>query len=227
MELKVAGLFHSLQGESTWAGTPMAFVRLAGCPLECAYCDTPEARRGGTGMPLAEVLARVAEFLPGEGEGRCVEVTGGEPLAQAGTRELLRRLCDAGYGVLLETNGCEPLDGVDGRVHVIMDLKTPGSGMADRTRWENLERLRADRDEIKFVLTGRRDYDWAKARIEEHGLARRVKAVLLSPAANSLTPRELAGWMLEDRWRSPVRLQIQLHKLLWPQGEQSRGRGAR
>ena len=210
-ELLVSEICHSIQGESTWAGVPMVFVRLAGCPWRCSYCDTTYAYEGGERLGVAEVLARVKGY-------RCphVEVTGGEPLAQSACPVLLRELCEAGCTVLLETAGSHDLAPVDGRVHIIMDLKTPGSGEERRNRYANLAHLRPDRDEVKFVLTGRDDYEWARARIAADELGRRAKAILLAPAFGQLAPAELARWILEDRLAPPVRLQVQLHKHIWP-----------
>ncbi len=205
--LQVSEIFSSIQGESHWAGYPCTFVRLAGCNLDCAYCDTRYARQGGTPMPLEEVLRAVAR----EGLGT-VEVTGGEPLVQPGTPALLEALLEEGRRVLLETNGSLPLDPVPPGVHVIMDLKTPGSGMADRNRWENLSALRPT-DEVKIVCRDRADYAWAVEVIRTRGLAGRVK-VSLSPVWGRLDPALLAGWMLDDRL--DVRLQVQLHRILWP-----------
>jgi 7-carboxy-7-deazaguanine synthase len=209
-DLLINEIFHSIQGEGTWAGVPMVFVRLTGCPLRCSYCDTRYAYAEGRRMELKEVLARVAAFGCSH-----VEVTGGEPLAQDGCAELLRALCSARYTVLLETSGSQDLAPVDERVHTIMDLKTPGSGEERRNRYENLERLRPDRDELKFVLIGREDYEWARAQVATRKLGARVKAILLSPAFGQLSYATLAQWMLEDRLPSPVRLQVQLHKQIW------------
>ncbi|HPB28467.1 MAG TPA: radical SAM protein, partial [Acidobacteriota bacterium] len=164
MRLAVAEIFFSIQGESTFAGRPCAFVRLAGCNLDCRYCDTPAARTGGRAMSVDEVVAAVAAFgCP------LVEITGGEPLLQAGVPELCRRLLADGRRVLLETNGSLPLDVVDGRVVRIMDVKTPGSGMAQRMRAENLDQLRPP-DQLKFVLIDRADYEWAREYLTTHSL---------------------------------------------------------
>jgi 7-carboxy-7-deazaguanine synthase len=215
--LLVSEIFHSIQGESTWAGLPMVFVRLAGCPLHCTYCDTRYAQEEGRSMGLDEVLGRVESYrYP------LVEVTGGEPLAQGACPELLRRLCEAGKTVLLETSGAYSLAQVDRRVCVILDIKTPGSGQAEHCRWENLEWLRPERDEIKFVVTGREDYQWAREQIAARELARRAKAVLFSPAFGQVESAALAQWILDDRLPPPVRLQLQIHKHIWP--DQPRGR---
>ncbi len=205
--LQLSEVFSSIQGESHWAGYPCTFVRLAGCNLDCAYCDTRYARSGGELTRLSDVLAAVDR----EGQAT-VEVTGGEPLAQPGTPTLLQALADRGYRVLLETNGSLPLDAVPGAVGIVMDLKAPGSGMAGHNRWENLDRLGAG-DEVKVVCRDRTDYRWARDAVRERGLLGRVR-VSLSPVAGELDPADLARWLLEDRL--DVRLQIQLHRVLWP-----------
>ncbi len=205
--LQISEIFSSIQGESHWAGYPCTFVRLAGCNLDCAYCDTRYARAGGESFRLADVLAAVDR----EGQAT-VEVTGGEPLAQPGAPALLQALVDRGHRVLLETNGSLPLDAVPEAVRIVMDLKAPGSGMADHNRWDNLHRLGA-RDEVKVVCRDRADYRWARDTLGERGLLGRVR-VSLSPVAGRLDPAELARWLLEDRL--DVRLQVQLHRVLWP-----------
>ncbi len=210
--LRVTEIFHSLQGESVTAGLPTVFVRLTGCPLRCRWCDTSYAFSGGEWMEIGEVLERVAAYAC-----RHVTVTGGEPLAQPACRALLAGLCDAGHEVSLETSGALEISGIDPRVTVVMDLKAPGSGEQARNRMENLELLRP-RDQLKFVLAGREDYDWARTMLAAHDLSRRCE-VLFSPVYGELEPAELAGWILEDRL--PVRFQLQLHKLIW--GEE-RGR---
>ncbi len=207
MQLRVIEIFSSIQGESHWAGYPCTFVRLAGCNLDCAYCDTRYAREGGTEMPLAEILAAVHA----QGQGT-VEVTGGEPLLQSGTPALLEALLETGCRVLLETNGSLPLDPVPKGVHVVMDLKAPGSGMVERNLWENLGKL-GPSDEVKIVCRDRRDYDWAVETVRGRGLEGHVR-VSLSPVWGELDPAQLAGWMLRDRL--DARLQIQLHRVLWP-----------
>ncbi len=208
--LQVSEIFSSIQGESHWAGYPCTFVRLSGCNLDCSYCDTAYARSGGAAMTPDQVLAAVArDHL------HTVEVTGGEPLLQAGTPALLGRLADAGLRVLLETNGSLPLDGIPEPVHVVMDVKAPGSGMADRNRWENLARLRRH-DEVKVVCRNREDYRWARGMLRDHAVLGRVP-VSLSPVWGELDPAQLAAWMLEDRL--DARLQVQLHRILWPGAE--------
>lgn len=207
--LLVNEIYLSLQGESTFAGLPCVFVRLTGCPLRCVWCDTEYAFAGGDRLSVASVLERVASL----GVAR-VEVTGGEPLAQPACLELLRALCDAGHEILLETSGAIDLAGVDPRVAKIMDLKCPGSGESQSNKWENLALLGA-RDEIKFVLANRADYEWARGVARERGLERAFPGrVLFSAVHASLPLAELAAWIIEDRL--DVRLQIQLHKLLWP-----------
>jgi len=204
--LRVSELFASLQGEGADQGFPTCFVRLTGCPLRCVYCDTEYAFHGGEWFDLETLLARVAEAGV-----RHVCVTGGEPLAQRDTPALLRRLCDAGYAVSLETSGALDVSGVDPRVRRGVDLKTPGSGETDRNRPENLAAL-GPADQVKFVVCDRADYDWARAAIAEHRLTERCE-VLMTPAYGTLEARTLAEWVLEDGL--PVRVQVQLHKLLW------------
>ncbi|HET9581787.1 MAG TPA: radical SAM protein [Gemmatimonadota bacterium] len=206
MPLKVNEIFHSIQGESTHAGRPCVFVRLTYCNLRCSYCDTEYAFFEGKERPLDEILAEVARYRC-----RLVEVTGGEPLIQKETTILLERLLDEGYEVLLETSGAWPVETVPDGVKIIMDLKTPGSGMAAKNRWENLRHLDGD-DEIKFVICDRPDYEWARGVVGEHDLTVR-HAVLFSPSFGQLSAGDLAGWILEDRL--PVRLQLQMHKLVW------------
>ncbi len=208
MSLQITEIFHSIQGESTYAGRPCAFVRLTGCPLRCSWCDTAYAFEGGKAMTIEEILRQVAAFgCP------LVEVTGGEPLAQKECVPLLQALVDAGYEVLLETSGALPIEGVPEEVRRIVDFKCPGSGEEAKNHWENLAFLRPT-DEIKFVLAGRKDYDWALDVTRCRDLARKANAVLFSPVHGKIEPRELAEWMKKDQ--APARLQIQLHKYLWP-----------
>lgn len=216
--LRINEIFHSIQGESTWAGCPCVFVRLAGCPLRCTYCDTEYAFREGASRPLEDVAREVhATGCP------LVEVTGGEPLAQRACAALVARLLDLGHVVLVETSGAIDTSALDPRTHVILDVKTPGSGEHARNLDSNLERLRPH-DEVKFVVTDRADYDFAKATMAKHRLAERCRAVLLSPVfeqakgleilgARALAPRTLAEWMLADRL--PARMNLQLHKFIW------------
>lgn len=206
ISLRVSEIFFSLQGEATRVGLPTVFVRLTGCPLRCTWCDTTYAFTGGQSLTLEEVLERVAAFPT-----RQVCVTGGEPLAQKSCLDLLTALCDRGYDVSLETSGALDISPVDARVSRIVDLKAPGSGEVARNRWENLECL-GPRDELKIIIASREDYDWARARIADHGLPGRCP-ILLSPAQGQLEPRELAEWIIADGL--PVRFQMQLHKLLW------------
>ena len=213
VRLRITEVFHSIQGESTFAGRPSVFVRLTGCDLRCTGCDSAYTFTGGAWRSIDDlVLAVVAYGTP------LVCVTGGEPLLQDDVHVLITRLLDLGLTVTLETGGQRDVSMVDPRVHRIMDLKPPGSGQASRNRWENLECLGA-RDEIKCVLADRADYEWARERVVAHDISRRVAAVLFSPVHLSLPPEALAAWILEDRL--PVRLQLQLHKLLW--GADARG----
>jgi len=206
-QIRIHEIYESIQGESTFAGLPCTFVRLSRCNLRCRWCDTPQAFEGGTQLPRADVLEKALSFgTP------LVELTGGEPLLQAGAIALLRELCEAGRTVLLETSGERDISGVDPRVHRIMDLKAPGSDESQGNRWENIEHL-TRRDEVKIVLADRADYDWAKAVIEEHRLADRMNAVLLSCVWGELDPKDLVRWVLEDHL--PVRVQIQMHKVIW------------
>lgn len=204
--LRITELFLSLQGESRSVGWPTVFIRLTGCPLRCGYCDTAYAFQGGEWMSLDDIVARTAVYAV-----KHVTVTGGEPLAQKACLPLLTRLCDAGYEVSLETSGALDVARVDPRVIKVMDLKTPGSGEVERNRYCNLEHLNP-RDQIKFVVCDRADYDWAKAQLATYALAD-VCEVLFSPVQGQLAPRELADWIVADRL--PVRFQIQLHKYLW------------
>jgi 7-carboxy-7-deazaguanine synthase len=204
--LRITEIFLSLQGETTYTGWPTVFIRLTGCPLRCGYCDTAYAFHGGEWMSFEEILRRTAGYGV-----RHVCVTGGEPLAQKPCPELLRSLCDAGYTVSLETSGAVDIGPVDTRVARILDVKTPGSGEVARNRWENLALL-TPHDQIKFVLCGRADYDWARALVAERGLGD-LCPVLFSPSHEQLPARELADWIVADRL--PVRLQVQLHKYLW------------
>lgn len=206
-QLRITEVFLSLQGETTFAGLPTVFVRLTGCPLRCGYCDTAYAFSGGTLRSLDDIEAQVAGYGV-----RHVTVTGGEPLAQPGALPLLARLCDAGYVVSLETSGALDVSGVDPRVVKILDLKTPGSGESARNRWCNLDHC-TTRDQVKFVICDRRDYDWARLKCDELALNQRFGEVLFSPSAGELPARELADWIVADRL--PVRFQVQLHKVVW------------
>lgn len=204
--LRITEIFYSLQGESRSVGLPTVFVRLTGCPLRCGYCDTAYAFSGGSWMSMDTILEAVAAH-----QAHYVTVTGGEPLAQKGCLDLLVRLCDAGYEVSLETSGALDVSGVDARVVKVMDLKTPGSGEEPKNRYENIQHLDA-KDQLKFVLCDRADYEWAKARLREYKLPDRCE-ILFSAVHGQLKAPTLAEWILADHL--PVRFQIQLHKYLW------------
>ena len=210
--LKVTEIFYSLQGESLTTGIPTLFIRLTGCPLRCSYCDTEYAFSGGQWMTIDHILKHTAKS-----KADYVTVTGGEPLAQNRCLDLLHKLCDAGYRVSLETGGAHDISKVDPRVSIVMDIKTPCSGEADRNYYANITQLRTD-DQVKFVICNREDYDWAKTCIQKHSLNRRCN-ILFSPAWQRQDASELAEWILSDRLS--VRMQVQLHKILW--GE-TRGR---
>jgi 7-carboxy-7-deazaguanine synthase len=210
--LMIHEIYPSIQGESSFAGLPCTFVRTTGCNLRCSWCDTPQAFHGGTKLARAEVLRSALSFGT-----QLVEVTGGEPLLQPAVLPLLRELCDAGKTVLLETSGERDISEVDTRVHRIVDLKAPGSGESEKLRWENLHHL-TPRDELKIVLAGRSDYEWARDLIRREALGGRVRELLLSPVHGVLDPRELVRWVLEDSLQ--VRVNLQLHKYIWGQEAQ-------
>ena len=210
--LRITEIFHSVQGESTWAGLPCTFIRLTGCPLRCVWCDTEYSFHGGNKMELTEIMERVAEIgTP------LVEITGGEPLIHRNAFALAEQLLDRGYTVLVETSGAVDVSPLDPRAHKIMDLKCPGSGEESKNLWSNLDHLTA-RDEIKFVIKDRVDYEWARAVVQQRGLAERVRsgslrAILFSPVWDNVDFKDLAEWVLSDRL--PVRFQVQLHKIIW------------
>ena len=206
-KLTVNEIYQSVQGESTWAGLPCVFVRLTFCDLRCTYCDTEYAFYEGNKMTLEEIVDKVRDFgCP------LVEVTGGEPLLQPNCVPLLARLCDAGFTVLLETSGSHDIAPVDARVHRIMDLKTPSSGECGRNLYANIAHL-TERDEVKFVVGSREDYEWTREMMREHDLASKVRAVLLSPVFGKISPADIVAWMLEDKL--PARFQLQMHKFIW------------
>jgi 7-carboxy-7-deazaguanine synthase len=210
--LRVTEIFHSIQGESTWAGYPCTFIRLTGCPLRCVWCDTEYSFYGGAKMSLDDLVAKCDEIGT-----KLIEITGGEPLIHRNAFVLARMLIDRGYTVLVETSGAIDVSPLDSRVHKIMDLKCPGSGEESRNLWSNLDQLTA-RDEIKFVIKDRGDYEWARAVVLNRGLAERkrngtLREILFSPVWDSVDFQAMAEWILEDRL--PVRFQIQLHKMIW------------
>jgi len=209
--LRVTEIFHSIQGESSHAGRPCAFVRLTGCNLRCRWCDSEYTFTGGEKMSIDAIVDQV------KGYGcNLVEITGGEPLAQSESLEMIQRFCDEGFEVLIETSGSIDIAPVDRRATIILDIKCPGSGEMEKNRWENLQHLKP-RDEIKFVIADRADYDWARKIIDERNLNRWT--VLLSPVWGEMDLKSLAEWMLADRL--PARLQTQLHKHIW--GAEARG----
>jgi 7-carboxy-7-deazaguanine synthase len=204
--MRITEIFHSIQGESSHAGRPCVFVRLTGCNLRCTWCDSEYTFTGGERMTLDEVEERVRSY-----NCNLVEITGGEPLAQAESFDLIKKLCDDGFEVLIETSGSIDTSPVDERAKLILDIKCPGSGEVEKNRWENVDRLRPQHDEVKFVIADRNDYEWAKRVIEERGLAKHT--VLLSPVWGRMDMKALAEWMLADR--VPARFQTQLHKHIW------------
>lgn len=205
-ELKIHEIFYSLQGESTRVGLPTVFIRLTGCPMRCVYCDTAYAFNGGHNMTISDILAEVKQYQTPH-----VTVTGGEPLAQKQCQVLLAQLCDEGFNVSLETGGALPIDNVDARVSIILDVKTPASGEVENNHWDNMTVIKA-KDEIKFVITDKEDYAWSKAIIKKYALEKKAP-ILFSPVYDELQPSQLADWILEDQL--PVRMQMQMHKLLW------------
>lgn len=204
--LRIYEIFYSLQGESSRVGLPTVFVRLTGCPLRCGYCDTEYAFEGGGMMTIDEILQSIAQY-----DTNYVCVTGGEPLAQKSCIDLLRVLCERGYAVSLETSGAMDIAPVDARVKIIMDIKTPGSGEVHQNRWPNLPLLKAG-DEVKWVLCGEDDYEWAKDMLAVQPFPEFV-AHLFSPSFHEVSAETLAGWIIRDQLK--VRMQLQLHKILW------------
>ena len=210
--LVIHEIYASIQGESTFAGLPCTFVRTTGCNLRCTWCDTPQAFYGGTRMSRDAVLAKaLATGTP------LVELTGGEPLLQPAVLPLLTSLCDANRTVLIETSGEADVAHVDPRVHKIMDLKAPGSGESHRNRWSNLEHITA-RDELKFVLASRADYEWMRTTLRDRDLPSRTPNLLASTVFGKLAARDLVAWVMEDAL--PVRVQLQMHKYIWAPDQQ-------
>ena len=205
--MKVTEIFTSIQGESTFCGLPCTFIRMTGCNLRCKYCDTPYALEGGEELDLDQIMDRVREAGIS-----LVELTGGEPLLQEECYLLINLLLEEGYTVLLETNGSLTLEKLDSRVMKIVDIKCPGSGMSEKMDFSNVNYL-TGKDEVKFVISDKGDFDWAKGIIDTYGLIEKCK-VLISPVLSRLEAKEVAGWILEERL--PVRLQLQLHKVIWP-----------
>lgn len=205
--LRITEIFYSLQGETKTIGLPTAFIRLTGCPLRCSYCDSEYAFHGGQIMTVEAILAKVQDL-----GAHYVTVTGGEPLAQKASRELMQSLCDKGYQVSIETCGALSVADIDPRVSIVMDLKTPDSKESHRNLYDNIELLES-KDQIKFVLCSEEDYRWACSKLLEYNLPERVGEILFSPSYHDLNPTDLADWIVRDRL--PVRMQLQLHKLLW------------
>lgn len=212
--LRVTEIFHSIQGESTHAGRPCTFVRLTGCPMRCVWCDSEYTFTGGEHFPIEGVIEQIRAHGC-----NLVEVTGGEPLAQREAFAFITRLCDEGYEVLVETGGFVSTAAVDHRAKIILDVKCPGSEENLRNHWPNLDRLRAEVDEVKFVIADRSDWDFALKIIEQYELERRAKAVLMSPAWDKVDLKEFADWTMASGKR--VRMQLQLHKYIW--GPEARG----
>ena len=205
--LKINEIYESIQGESSWAGWRCVFVRLTACDLRCTYCDTEYAFYEGKKRAVSDVLAEVLAL-----DYPLVEITGGEPLLQKNVLPLMTALCDAGRTVLIETSGAHDISPIDPRVHRIMDLKTPGSGEVARNLWSNIPHL-AKRDEVKFVIGSREDYEWSREQLRTHDLATRCGGVLFSPIFGRIEPRDIVAWILEDKL--PVRFQLQMHKFIW------------
>lgn len=212
--LRITEIFRSIQGESTHAGRPCAFVRLTGCPMRCVWCDSEYTFTGGEHVSIEDVMRQVRAFGC-----RLVEVTGGEPLAQKGAFELIRLLCDEGFEVLVETGGYVSTEGLDARAKIILDVKCPASGESERNDWSNLKRLRADCDEVKFVVANREDWEYALGVIEKYDLERRALAVLISPVWGMADLKEMADLVSSSGLN--VRMQLQMHKQIW--GAEARG----
>jgi len=206
--LRITEIFRSIQGESTHAGRPCTFIRLTGCPMRCTWCDSEYTFTGGEHVSIEEVMRQVNDFGC-----QLVEVTGGEPLAQPAAFNLVQRLCDEGFEVLIETGGFCSTKEVDARAAIVLDVKCPASGEAERNHWPNLERVRPHLDEVKFVIADRGDWDYARATIERYGLEGRAKGILISPAWGQIDLTELAGWIAASGLK--VRMQLQLHKYIW------------
>jgi 7-carboxy-7-deazaguanine synthase len=206
--LRVTEIFRSIQGESTHAGRSCTFVRLTGCPMRCTWCDSEYTFTGGEHVSIDEVLRQVRNFGC-----RLVEVTGGEPLAQRESFDLIKRLCDEAYEVLIETGGYVSTEDLDQRAKIILDVKCPASGEAERNHWPNLTRLRRDLDEVKFVVADRADWDFARQVVKDYDLERRTQSILISPAWNQINLPDLAQWIIECGIN--VRLQLQMHKYIW------------
>jgi 7-carboxy-7-deazaguanine synthase len=204
--MTICEIFYSIQGESTYSGLPCVFIRTSGCNLRCSYCDTRYAYQGGVDMPVADILAQVRSY-----KCRLVEITGGEPLLQEDLSLLISSMLEDGYEVLMETNGSLSIESVDPRVVKIMDLKCPDSGMSQYVRWENLQHL-TGHDQVKFVLSSRRDYEWAKGIIAKYPLLSEIE-VLISTAFGALEPKDVVKWMLNDGLNA--RFQLQIHKYIW------------
>ncbi|PCJ28614.1 MAG: 7-carboxy-7-deazaguanine synthase QueE [SAR86 cluster bacterium] len=205
--LRITEIFHSLQGESRTVGLPTVFVRLTGCPLRCQYCDTAYAFDGGDVLPIDEIKAQIDSY-----DCDYVTITGGEPLGQPNCLKLMAILCDADYKVSLETSGALAIENVDKRVSIVMDLKTPGSSECDKNRYENIPHLKTS-DQLKFVICDEKDYLWSKAKLDQYDLANKVDEILFSPSFEQLKAADLAEWVLRDRLK--VRMQLQLHKQIW------------
>ncbi len=205
-QMQITEIYHSIQGESTYAGLPCVFIRLTGCSLRCSWCDTTYAFHGGTEMSIDQICSQILSYSP-----TLVEITGGEPLDQPEVLSLIERLCNEGYEVLIETSGAIDITPLDARAHVILDVKCPGSNMTTFMHWENINALKL-KDQVKFVLADRADYEWAVSIIDKHQLDGRCP-ILFSPVFGVLESKILSAWVLQDRLK--VRVQLQLHKYIW------------